>query len=371
MSRFKKIVKRSLLAITGLLFLLFAFGYWFMSLIPKPDARHELSQTEVQALPYLSDHKMENRGRVLAVVTSTRRMGPGGKATGYELTELSRAYYVFQANGFEVDVASPKGGQPPVVIDDEDMGKYDFAFLNDTIAQQKVKNTLALSDVDASLYSAIYFVGGKGAMYDFPNNTHIQSIVSSFHQSGKVIGAVCHGPAALVNVKLGDGCPLVANRSVCSFTNEEELLLISDARHVFPFLLEDKLIENGASFKEGNVYLENVVHDQNLVTGQNPWSTWKVAETMINQMGYQPKMRTPTSEENAIQILAIYQQQGYQSAKKRISEMAMNRIAMSRILLAKHGIVAGMQWNLTKSFKLVGLLKHAKNQYEEAVFPKE
>ena len=365
MSRFKKTLKWSLFTLLGLAIALFTFGYWFMSLIPKPDAAQDISQTEAQALPYLSEKKIENRGKILAVVTSTETMGSSGKVTGYELTELSRAYYVFLANGFEVDVASPKGGQPKVIIDDEDMGAYDFAFLNDSIAQQKTKNTLAMAEVDPSLYAAVYFVGGKGAMYDFPNNAHIQSIVGSYYESGKVIGAVCHGPAALVNVKLKGGESMLAGKLVSGFTNSEELFLIPNAKTIFPFLLEDKLVKSGANFKEGAMYLENVVRDRNLVTGQNPWSTWKLAETMIAQMGYQPKKRIVTAEENAVEILCLYQKHGYKPAQKRITEMATKRLKMSRILLAKHSIVAAMQWKLTQAIKLIGLLKHAKNKYEE------
>ena len=160
MSRLKKILKWSLLSIAGLAIVLFAFGYWFLSLLPAAPAQSEISKTSPRSIPYLTENPIPSRGKVLAVVTSTDTMGKSGKATGYELTELSRAYYVFQANGFEVDIASPKGGNPPVIIDDEDMGLYDFAFLNDPLAQQKAKNTLEIAAVNADDYEAIYFAGG-------------------------------------------------------------------------------------------------------------------------------------------------------------------------------------------------------------------
>ncbi len=352
MSRFKKILKWSLISVAGLALLLFAFGYWFSNLIPEPDAA--IKQTVAQSLPYLSENKIAGRGKILAVVTSTETMGTSGKATGYELTELSRAYYVFQANGFEVDVASPQGGQPPVVIDGDDMGVYDYAFLNDPVAQQKTKNTLAMAEVDPALYNAVYFVGGKGAMYDFPGNAHIQSLVSSFHESGKVIGAVCHGPAALIHVKLANGKNLLEGKPVSGFTNKEELFLIPDAESIFPFLLEEKLIEQGAKFKEGTMYLENVVHDRNLITGQNPWSTWKLAETMVSQMGYQPKKRVITSEENAIEVLGTY--------KQKITDLAARSLEIDRRLLVMHSVVEAMQLKLASTCKLIWLLKHAKNR---------
>ena len=364
MSKFKKLLKWLSLTILGLAIILFGFGYWFISLIPKPDAAYDVSKTVVQSIPYLAENPLPYRGKVLTVVTSTDTMGASGKSTGYELTELSRAYYVFQANGFEVDVASPKGGNPPMIIDDEDMGVYDFAFLNDPIAQQKINNSIAIADVDAAQYQAIYFVGGKGAMFDFPDNPHIQSIVRSYYQSGKVIGAVCHGPAALVNVNIEGDRSMLQDLSVSSFTNKEELFLIPDAENIFPFLLEDKLVENGANFVEGTMYLENVAHDENVITGQNPWSTWSVAETMIVQMGYEPKRRVITSEENAIQVLGSFEDQGFKAAKELITEMAENRLKMNRTLLAMHGIVAAMQWNVAKSFQLVRLVYHAKSELE-------
>ncbi|MCV9387317.1 type 1 glutamine amidotransferase domain-containing protein [Reichenbachiella ulvae] len=365
MSRFKIILKRSLVTILGLVLIVFLFGYWFFSLIPAPDKENNIRLSQVQSIPYLNENPVEYRGRILAVVTSAGTMGSSGKPTGYELTELSRAYYVFQANGWEVDVASPKGGEPPVIIDDEDMGIYDYAFLNDAAAQYKIRHTLAMSDVEPSRYDAIYFAGGKGAMYDFPDNPHIQSVVKAFDQSGKVMGAVCHGPAALVNVRLEGGRSMLADRKVCGFTNEEELFLIPDAQTIFPFLLEDKLADCGAHFQEGQMYLENVVQDQNLITGQNPWSTWTMAETMVKALGYPPKSRIKTPEENTIQVLGIFHTQGYESAKSRISTMMHEGRALDRTLLAMHSIVAAMQWDLVKTIKLIALLKHAKDEFEQ------
>lgn len=361
MSKKKSIIKWSAITILSLIVFIISFGYWFLSLIPRGEDRKDLTGTLAEDLPYLSSNLVPNRGKILAVVTSTNVMGTSNKPTGYELTELSRAYYVFQANGFEVDVASPLGGNPPVIIDDEDMGTFDFAFLNDSLAQYKSTHTLMMDEVDPDEYQAIYFVGGKGAMYDFPQNEKIQSMVREYYQTDKVIGAVCHGPAALVNVTLDNGTPLLANKTVSSFTNAEELFLIPDAPAIFPFLLQDKLVEKGAKFDDGIMYLENVTKDGNLVTGQNPWSTWTLAETMIQQMGYAPKPRIKTPEENTIQVLIAYELDGYSQAKKEIENLLLkeNKV-MNRTLLAMHSIVAFMQWKPGKAFALIGLLKQAK-----------
>ena len=280
-----------------------------------------------------------------------------GKSTGYELTELSRAYYVFTSNGFDVDIASPKGGRPPVIIDKDDMAEFDYAFLNDTKAQQKVGNSLPLADVSADDSEAIYFIGGKGAMFDFPDNTYIQKLVKNMYEEGKTVAAICHGPAALVNVKLSDGNYLLANKQVSSFTNAEELFLISEAETVFPFLLEDKLREQGATMVVGNTYLEQVSHDDNLITGQNPWSIWKTAETVISQLGYQPIKRKISAAEHTNNVLNNYHKNGFTMAKHQLVDLLNEpEELVDKHLLVVHSIVAAMQWEIGDSINFLRLL---------------
>ncbi|MEP0266338.1 type 1 glutamine amidotransferase domain-containing protein [Dokdonia sp.] len=335
-----------------------------MSLIPPKDLTLETSL--VQDLPYLSENVVPRRGKILAIVTSTDKMGSSDKSTGYELTELSRAYYVFKANGFEVDIASPLGGKPPVIIDDDDMGAFDYAFLNDSIAQYKANHTIPVEDIIPDEYEAVFFAGGKGAMFDFPDNKAIQSIIRTYYQSNKVVGAVCHGPAALVHVTLDNGRPLLENKMVSGFTNDEELLLIPDAKSIFPFLLQDKIVAQGARLNKGDMYLEKVSHDKNLVTGQNPWSTWVLAETMIKQLGYTPKYREITDEENAVHILSVYNTQGSQKAKEVIKEMYQTeKKKINRVLIASHSIIAAMKGDIGRFYDILGLVTYIK-KYDSA-----
>lgn len=363
MSRSKKIVKGLLILGATSIVLVGGFAWWFMSLLSSPDTASEnLEKVLPTSLPYLTDNQVQKRGKILAVVTSTASFKNTDKKTGYELTELSQAYYAFVANGFDVDIASPLGGEPPMVRDDEDFEVYDYAFLNDTLAQRKVKNTIAIDSVQIEDYEAIYFVGGKGAMFDFPGHPAIQQAIKTCHEQGKVIGAICHGPAALLHVKLSDGTLFLKGRKVCSFTNREELFLIKEARQLFPFLLQDKLIEQGALFAEGGMYLENVIVDGNLVTGQNPWSTWALAEAMINQLGYEPKARPKTASENAVMILNAYENADYENAKRVIEELNKDeKKPLSRDLIGMHALVAAMQGNISKVFDIIGLLRYAKS----------
>lgn len=337
-------------AITGLV--------WALKFSPTEQELQQLQVIRAQDIPYLQNALPATRGKILAVVTSTRNLGSTGRPTGYELTELARAYWVFQTNGFEVDIASPQGGEPYALLDGDDMGAYDYAFLNDPIAQQKAKNTLLLSTVSARDYVAVYFVGGKGAMFDFPDNPDILALVQEFVAQQKVIAAVCHGPAALVNAKGTDGEWLVSNKSVSAFTNSEELLLIPNAAEIFPFLLQDKLEARGANFVAGEDYLEQVSLNEDLITGQNPWSVWRLAEETVRQLGYEPQARTATPEENSVALLQIYLSHGLEHAEKVAKNGAQQHQSQ---LVLMHSLVAFMKGEIVNGLGLMILADGLRN----------
>ncbi|MDP5209706.1 type 1 glutamine amidotransferase domain-containing protein [Microbulbifer sp. 2205BS26-8] len=349
-------LKKLLIALAVICGTCLTFIVWIQSLVPPLE--QDFSNTTRSELHYLQQRPDIKRGKVLAVVTSTGVMGDSTKPTGYELTELARPYYVFTANGFTVDIASPKGGKPPAVIDQDDMGPFDYAFLNDREAQQKANHSLPIDQVSAGDYQAIFFVGGKGTMFDFPDNTDIQALVRDFHKNGKVIGAVCHGPAALANVTLDSGEPLIAGRQISAFTNEEELFLIPDAAQRFPFLLEDRLREQGAVFQGGPAYLAQVSVDGQLITGQNPWSTWLAAESMVKAMGYTPVPRQVTPAEQTVSLLLAYEQQGYKKAREKLRQLR-DRGDLDRRLLAMHGMVSAMRWEPGKTLDIIRLLSNS------------
>ena len=301
----------------------------------------------VASLEFMHAAIPATRGRILAVVSSTARFPGTEKRAGFELTELSRAYYVFLANGYEVDIASPSGGEPPMRTDD-DMVAADYAFLNDRQARMKLSNSMRIKDVDASRYAAVYFVGGKGAMFDFRNDHAIQKLVRDVYQADGVIGAVCHGPAALLEVALDNGTPLLRGRRATGFTSAEELFLIKDAHALFPYLLQDRMLEKGVVFDEAPMYVDNLVVDDRLITGQNPWSTWSVAEAMLVALGHAPVARERTGEELAMQVLDAYHREGMTSAQLAKA----SRPRADKRLLLMHALVAGMDGRLGEAYRL-------------------
>jgi putative intracellular protease/amidase len=219
-----------------------------------------------------------DRKPVLIVLTSHAQLGDTGKTTGFFLGELTHPLEVFEKSGWPVELASIQGGEPPVDgLDLKDA--VNARYWNDAGFRAKLAVTKKLSGLDAKDYSAVFFAGGHGTMWDFPDDESVQKITREVYESGSPVGAVCHGPAALVNVKLSDGSFLVAGKEVSAFTNAEEEK-VGLAEEV-PFLLASKLEERGATHKAAPDFEKQVVASGRLVTGQNPASAKGVAEKMV------------------------------------------------------------------------------------------
>lgn len=176
--------------------------------------------------------------KVLFVVTSHDRKG--SKPSGFYLSEVTHPYQVLTDGGYEIDFVSPKGGKAPVDPDSMDLTDGANAdFWNNSKLRAAIENTKQPSDVKADDYAGIFFAGGHGAMWDLPNDEAIAALTSNIFEHGGVVGAVCHGPAGIVNVKRANGDYLVKDMYVAAFTNEEEREVGLD-RDV-PFLLADLL----------------------------------------------------------------------------------------------------------------------------------
>ncbi|WP_290974858.1 type 1 glutamine amidotransferase domain-containing protein [Herbaspirillum sp.] len=214
---------------------------------------------------------------VLFVLTSHGIKGSTGEATGYYLGEVTHPLAELKKAGIAVEFASIKGGEPPV--DGLDLSDpINAHFWNDAEFRAQVANTMRLADIDPSKYAGIFFAGGHGAMWDFPFDEAVRSVTRSIYEAGGIVGAVCHGPAALVNVTLGNGEPLVAGKRVAAFTDSEEHAV--KLEKVVPFLLASTLVERGAHHQPAADWTANVVVDGRLVTGQNPQSAAGVGAAM-------------------------------------------------------------------------------------------
>lgn len=213
--------------------------------------------------------------QILMILSSHEPLGDTGKSTGWYLSEAAHPWKVFDGAGHGMTWVSPKGGFAP--IDGKDLDDdTNVEFLD--VFGDKGPETVTPDQVDATDFDAIFYVGGHGTMWDFPDDAELSSLASSIYSDGGVVAAVCHGPAGLLNIEV-DGEKLVAGKRVAGFTNSEESS--AELTDVVPFLLEDRLEQAGADHQAGPDFEENVVVDGRLVTGQNPASANAVATAVV------------------------------------------------------------------------------------------
>lgn len=222
--------------------------------------------------------KMEKK--ILFVVSSHDKKGSTGEPTGYYLGEVTHAWKALK-DDYTIDFVSPKGGTPPV--DGFDLNDpINKQFWDDVVYHNKINNSMKPSEVNPKEYVAIYYAGGHGAMWDFAENEEIAKIAAAIYENNGVVGAVCHGPAGLVNIKLSNGKYLVDGKKVNAFTNEEEIAV--KLEKVVPFALETKLIERGAKFEKSGLWQPHITVDGRLITGQNPQSAKGVGEAILKEL---------------------------------------------------------------------------------------
>src|SRR5512141_400721 len=227
--------------------------------------------------------------KILIVLTSHDQLGDTGKKTGFWLEEFAAPYYVFKDAGATITLASPKGGQPPLDPKSdlpENLTELTKRFRADIVAQAELANTKKLADVSAADFDAVFYPGGHGPMWDMPDNATSLALIEAFVKADKPVGAVCHAPAALVNVRGKDGEYLVKGRRVTGFTNAEEEGVGLAA--VVPFLLEDRLKERGGVYSKGANWTPYIQVDGKLVTGQNPASSGPAAEALLKLLRATP-----------------------------------------------------------------------------------
>jgi len=215
--------------------------------------------------------------RILFIVSNTTVIGPKNRKTGVFLDEVAHPYVEFDTAGYQIDFASITGEVPGLDNIQAKDEASNAKFLQEG-GWEKMKNNRKLADVDVSLYDAIFVPGGLAPMVDMAENALLKKVIAETYERKAVVGAVCHGPVSLLNVKLSDGTFLLKDKNITSFTNEEEN---NYAKDDVPFLLETALTAQGAKFHGAPAWSDHSIADGNLVTGQNPASARGTAQKVI------------------------------------------------------------------------------------------
>ncbi|KAJ3015622.1 UNVERIFIED_CONTAM: hypothetical protein HDU68_012641 [Siphonaria sp. JEL0065] len=222
---------------------------------------------------------------IIFVLTNHADLGTTGKKTGYWVSEVAHPYMHLRGK-YNITFASPKGGASPVDPGSLQAHAQDpevIAYLADPVAQNLIANTKVLSSLNPSDYDAIFYPGGHGPMYDLYSDSTSLEFCKHVYEQNKIVAALCHGPAGIVNVKLTDGTFMIKGKQVTGFANTEEDAVQLSA--LMPFLLEDQLKANGGVYFKAADWASKVVVDGRLVTGQNPASALDLAKKLEELLG--------------------------------------------------------------------------------------
>jgi putative intracellular protease/amidase len=226
--------------------------------------------------------------KVLLVLTSHAKIDGTEIATGWYLPELSHPYFRFKKEGYLIDFASINGGTTTVSPSSLDMNdEENKLFWENPETRSLTENTKSLSEFDGKSYDVVFFVGGFGTMWDFPFSSHVDRVGREVYEVGGIVGAVCHGPIALSNIRLSSGELLIAGKGVAGFSNDEEAAVGLES-----YLPEHKAASNkkscedvlqtlGANYTKANAWGVHVVNDSRVITGQNPMSAKSTADAIV------------------------------------------------------------------------------------------
>lgn len=221
---------------------------------------------------------------ILHVATNISHFANSAHHTGLWLSELTHAWDVFAASGYEQRIVSPKGGNVPL---DPRALKWPMrdasarAWLADPAKMALLSSTDCPADINPDDYDAIYFTGGHGVMWDFPDSVGLQATTRALWEKGGVVSAVCHGYCGLLNTRLADGSLLVSGRKVTGFSWIEERL--AGVAGEIPYNAEARMKARGAIYEKALLpFMSHVVADERLVTGQNPLSARATARKVVS-----------------------------------------------------------------------------------------
>src|SRR5580700_2475881 len=222
---------------------------------------------------------------VLIVATSHGQMGDSARRTGLWLEELVIPYYIFKEAGAVLTIASPLGGEIPLDPKSESILASTPTirrFQKDPACVSELSHSIPLNELKAENFDMVFVTGGHGAMWDFRENTALKELLGDFIRQHKITGFVCHGVAALLDLRDDMGEPFVKGRRLTAYSNSEEV--VAGLTAVVPFSLESELVAAGALYSKSSDYTNYMVTDGHLICGQNAISSRDVSREMLVQL---------------------------------------------------------------------------------------
>jgi putative intracellular protease/amidase len=238
---------------------------------------------------------VHGRKRVLIIASNPATSPTTGWPIGFWWSELTHPYWEFTEHGYDVDVASPDGGDlvADSWSDPRDESRYSeddvlsLGFLSSPKHSALTRQTPSLEQVDLDGYAAVLFIGGQAPMVTFYDNERVHRAATSVYEAGKILGVICHGTCMLLKARLSSGELLVRDKTWTGFANSEEAYADEFVgRPIQPFHIEDEARRlPDTNFVVSGRFRSFAVRDGNLVTGQQQYSGAAAARLIIQALG--------------------------------------------------------------------------------------
>lgn len=233
--------------------------------------------------------------RVAIVASNPAVSKQTGWPIGFWWSELTHPYWELTGHGYQVDVASPDGGELEADSwsDPRDESRYSaddllsLGFINSPEHLKLVEESKPIAELGVEDYDAALFVGGQGPMYTFFDDERVHDLVTSFYAAGKVAAVICHATCMLLKTRLADGRLLVDGKTWTGFANSEERFADEYVgQRIQPLWIEDEAgkLEN-TNFIVNGRFKPHAVRDGNLITGQQQYSGTAAARLMVEALG--------------------------------------------------------------------------------------
>jgi len=233
--------------------------------------------------------------RILIIAANPAVSPTTGWPIGFWWAELTHPYWVFTEAGYEVDIASPRGGDLAAdgYSDPEDASGYSaedilsLGFKKSPRHMALLAGTKPIATVDTGGYDAIFVVGGQSPMVTMIDDTALHAFVAGAYEAGKIVAVVCHGTCILLRTRLSGGDLLVAGKTWTGFADSEEDFADSFVgKRIQPFRIEEEAKKiAGTNFVVNSRFKAFAVRDGNLITGQQQFSGAAAAELMVAALG--------------------------------------------------------------------------------------
>jgi putative intracellular protease/amidase len=231
----------------------------------------------------VGEESKQSGKRILFIVSNAHYHGSSSLPVGASFSEIVNAYHEFKIAGFTVDFVSPDGGAIPLsYIDTSNNLQKKYLYNMDFMFA--LANTKMPSEITASKYEAVHYIGGSSAMYGVADNLPIQSIVMKIYEEHKgIISSVCHGTAGIAFLKLSNGEYLVSGKNISGYPDKYENPNKAYFKQ-FPFQITQTIESHGGSFKYGPRNMPYIEVDDRVITGQNYLSSALVAKKIISML---------------------------------------------------------------------------------------